>query len=205
MYVPSKFLLDELAAWEVVREAGAGMLVVATDEGLASVFVPVVVKSDYSSLTTHVARANPWWKNVTDDSDVLAIFLAASAYVTPSYYPSRYEQPGVVPTWNYVAVEVRGTVTVRDDAEWTSHQVRDATSTFERKRSPQWYVDDAPADFIEKQLRAIVGLEITVSSIEGKSKLSQNRPQIDHGSVRDHLAEGSLAEQNVAARMHDDP
>lgn len=180
------------------------MLVVASDQGMASVFVPVVVKSDYSTITTHVARANPWWKNVTDRSDVLAIFLAASGYVTPSYYPSRYEQPGVVPTWNYVAVEVRGLVSVHDDMEWKSRQVRDVTGTFERNRSPQWYVEDAPADFIEKQLRAIVGLEISVSSIEGKSKLSQNRPQIDRESVRDHLAEGSLVERNVADRMRDD-
>jgi transcriptional regulator len=201
MYVPPKFSIDDDDAWQVVKDAGAGMLVINTASGLASVFVPVVVSEDRRLLLSHLARANPWWKAARDGTEVLALFLAASAYVTPSYYPSRVENPGVVPTWNYVAAEVRGRLTLRDDPEWTARQVRAVTETFEAGRVPQWRVDDSPPAYIDQQLKAIVGIEIEVLSVEGKAKLSQNRPQVDHDSVRDHLAQGTLGEQIVARRM----
>ena len=204
MYVPPKFALDNDAAWDVVREAGAGMLVRSSEAGLASVFVPVVVAPDRTTIRAHVARGNPWWRSVRDDSEVLGLFVSASAYVSPSYYPSRFDDPGVVPTWNYVAVEVRGRLHVHDDAAWLADQVRALTSTFEAGRSPQWRVDDAPADYIERQLKAIVGITIDVESLEGKVKLSQNRPVVDHDSVREHLGTGTLAERNVASRMFDE-
>ena len=202
MYVPAKFLLDDLGAWSVVADAGAGTLIIVTPSGMASAFVPVVVSEDHATIRSHVARANPWWRAVVPGNDVLGIFLAASAYVTPSYYPSRFEQPGVVPTWNYVAAEVRGRISINDDPEWKLRQVRSQTDQFEADRSPPWRVDDSPSDYIDKQLKAIVGIEIEVVSIEGKAKLSQNRPDVDHDSVREHLARGRLNEQNVAERMN---
>ena len=201
MYVPVKFRLDDDDAWQVVRDAGAGLLVLAAPTGLASVFVPVVVSDDRGTITSHVAKANPWWRSVQPGDEVLAVFLAASAYVSPSYYPSRLDDPRVVPTWNYVAVEVRGRVTLREDSQWKLAQVRSQTGRFEQGRSPEWSVDDAPAGHIEKELRAIVGIEIEVVNIEGKAKLSQNRPDEDYESVRANLSKGSLAERNVAGRM----
>jgi len=204
MYVPPKFKVDDDASWAIVRDAGAGMLVRSSETGLVSVFVPVVVDDDRTTIRAHMARGNPWWRSVTDASDVLGLFVSASAYVSPSYYPSRFEDPGVVPTWNYVAVEVRGRLHIHDDAAWLGDQVRALTSTFEAGRSPQWRVEDAPPDYIERQLKAIVGITIDVVSIEGKAKLSQNRPEIDHDSVRDHLADGALNERNVASRMFDE-
>jgi transcriptional regulator len=204
MYTLVKFALDDDDAWRVVNDAGAGMLVVMTPGGLASVFVPVVTSDDRCTLRSHVARVNPWWTSITDGDDVLGLFVAASAYVSPSYYPSRLENPGVVPTWNYVAAEVRGRVTLHDDPQWKLAQVKSQTGRFEAGRDPQWRVEDAPAEFIDKQLSAIVGLEIEVLSIEGKAKLSQNRPDVDHDSVRRHLGEGSLGERNTAQRMAND-
>lgn len=204
MYVPPKHAIDEAAAWEVVREAGAGMLVAETPDGLQSVFVPVVVSDDHTKILTHVARANSWWRSLSDGDEVLGLFLVASAYVSPSNYPSRFEAPGVVPTWNYVAAEVRGRVTVHDDPEWLQRQVRLLTDQFEAGRSPVWRVDDAPSEYVERQVKAIVGIEIDVVAVQGKAKLSQNRPEIDHDAVRDNLAQGTLAERNVAARMTDD-
>lgn len=201
MYVPPKFSVDDDEAWQIVKDAGAGMFVIPTPSGLASVYVPVVVSEDRQTMTSHLAKANPWWKSVNDDTEVLALFLAASAYVTPSYYPSRLESPGVVPTWNYVAAEVRGRLTLREDPEWKLNQVRSLTRQFEHGRDPEWRVDDLEQKFREQQLKAIVGMEIAVISIEGKAKLSQNRPVIDHDSVRDHFSKGSLGEQNVAQRM----
>jgi transcriptional regulator len=193
--------VDDDEAWQIVGDAGAGALVISTPRGLESVFVPVVVSVDRRTILSHLAKANAWWKAVDDDTEVLAIFLAASAYVTPSYYPSRLETPGVVPTWNYVAAEVRGRVTLHHDLEWKQNQVRSVTQQFERGRSPEWRADDLDQQYREQQLKAIVGIEIHVLSIQGKAKLSQNRPVIDHDSVRDHFAEGTLSEQNVASRM----
>ncbi len=204
MYVPPKHAVDEEAAWAIIREAGAGTLVVAKSDGLQSVFVPVVVSEDRTKILTHVARANSWWRSLNDGDEVLGLFLVASAYVSPSNYPSRFESPGVVPTWNYVAAEVRGRLTVHDDPDWLQRQVRVLTSQFEAGRSPEWRVEDAPSEYVDRQVRAIVGIEIAVEAIQGKAKLSQNRPGVDHDSVRDNLAQGSPAERNVAARMTDD-
>ena len=201
MYVPDKFSTDERAAWRIVRDAGAGMLVGSTSTGLASVFVPVLVLDEGRTLVAHVARANPWWRDVRRDSEVLGLFLAASAYVSPSLYPSRFDEPGVVPTWNYVATEVRGLLKVHDDPAWLDEQVRSLTDQFEDGRSPRWRVEDAPPPYLARQLRAIVGIEIEVTSVEGKSKLSQNRPTIDRDHVRDEMIAGTLAERNVAQRM----
>ena len=204
MYVPPKHAIDEEAAWAIIREAGAGMLVVAKSDGLQSVFVPVVVSEDRTKILTHVAKANSWWRSLNDGDEVLGLFLVASAYVSPSNYPSRFESPGVVPTWNYVAAEVRGRLTVHDDPDWLQRQVRVLTSQFEAGRSPQWHVEDAPSEYVDRQVKAIVGIEIDVVAIQGKAKLSQNRPEVDHDSVRDNLAQGSPADRNVAARMNDD-
>ena len=126
------------------------------------------------------------------------------AYVSPTNYPSRFESPGVVPTWNYVATEVRGRLTIHDDPQWLLRQVRLVTEQFEAGRSPQWLLDDAPSEYVERQVTAIVGIEIDVVAVQGKAKLSQNRPEVDHDAVRDNLAQGTPAERNVAARMNDD-
>ena len=201
MYVPDKFSTDERDAWRIVCDAGAGVLVRSTSSGLASVFVPVLVRDGGRSLVAHVARANPWWREVQPDTEVLGLFVAASAYVSPSLYPSRFEDPGVVPTWNYAATEVRGLLKVHDDPTWLDDQVRSLTDQFEAGRSPRWRVEDAPDPYVAKQLRAIVGIEIEVMSVEGKSKLSQNRPPIDHDQVRDEMSVGTLSERNVAQRM----
>jgi transcriptional regulator len=204
VYVPPKHAIDDEAAWHIVREAGAGMLVVATPDGLQSVFVPVVVSDDRTKILTHVAKANSWWCSLHDGDEVLGLFLVASAYVSPSNYPSRLENPGVVPTWNYVAAEVRGRLSVHDDPEWLHGQVRRVTEQFESGRSPEWHVEDASAEYVDRQVKAIVGIEIDVQAIQGKAKLSQNRPEVDHDSVRDNLAQGNPAERNVAARMTND-
>lgn len=201
MYVPPKFSVDDEDAWRVVIDAGAGALVNATPIGLQSAFVPVIVSEDRRHLTAHVARANPWWRSIEGGAEILALFVAASAYVSPSLYPSRLEDPRVVPTWNYVAAEVRGRATVHHEPEWKLDQVRALTGHFETGRDPEWRLDQLDEHYRDQQLRAVVGVEIEVEAIVGKAKLSQNRPAIDRDSVREHLAHGSLAEQNVAQRM----
>jgi transcriptional regulator len=202
VYVPPKHAVDDDDAWLIVKDAGAGSLVIVTPLGMASVFVPVVVSEDRRTLTSHLARANSWWKTVRTGDEVLALFQAASAYVTPSYYPSRLENPGVVPTWNYVAAGVRGHLRLHEEPEWKLDQIRAVTQQFESGRDPEWRVDDLDEKYRQKQLTAIVGIEIDVISIEGKAKLSQNRPDEDQKSVRDHFVKGTLGERNVGLRMN---
>ena len=200
MYTLPSFQLDDDNAWTLVHDAGAGFYVRPTPSGLLSVFAPIVVSEGRGTITTHVARANDWWRDA-DGTDVLVLVLAASAYVSPRHYPSTAESPGVVPTWNYVAAEIRGTVSVHDDPTWTRAQAERQTDRFESSASTPWRVSDAPSEFIDRQVRAIVGVSIAVSSIEGKAKLSQNRPAIDHDEVQRALAEGTLGEREVARRM----
>ncbi|MDE2281994.1 MAG: FMN-binding negative transcriptional regulator [Actinomycetales bacterium] len=203
MYTLPSFQLSEDDAWSMVLEAGAGFYVRPTSSELRSVFAPIVVDESRRTITTHVARANDWWREA-DGADVLVLVLAASAYVSPRHYPSKAESPGVVPTWNYVAAEIRGTVGVHDDATWTRAQVERQTDRFEATAAAPWRVTDAPSDFIDRQVRAIVGVSIAVSSIEGKAKLSQNRPEIDHDEVQRALSEGTLADREVARWMGHD-
>lgn len=201
VYVPEKFKVDDDDAWRIVADAGAATLVIVTPAGLESAFAPVVVGEDHRALYSHLARANPWWRAVTPDMDVLAIFVAASAYVSPSNYPSRGENPHVVPTWNYVMAQVHGRLRLHDDAQWTLNQVRTMTQHFERDQSPPWRVDDMDTAFRSSQLAAIVGIEIEVVAIEAKSKLSQNRPEVDRENVRARFAAGTAQQRIVAARM----
>jgi transcriptional regulator len=201
VYVPPSFALSDDDAWGVVQAAGAGFLVVASATGLIDVFVPVVVSEDRATVTAHVARANSWWRAIGEGCEVLGLFNAANAYVSPSNYVSRSSNPNVVPTWNYVSAEVRGTVRVRDEAAWLADQVATVTDRFERSRPTPWLLSETPEEYVERLLGAIVGLEIEVSGIVGAAKLSQNRPVEDHDEVASSLARGSASEQALAQWM----
>lgn len=201
MYVPPKFTVTTDDAWKLVEEAGAGFLVHNGAEGFKSVFTPVHVGSDRRVVTAHLAKANDWWKSLNDGDDVMALFLVASSYVSPSYYPSRFENPAHVPTWNYQSVEIKGKVTLHHDADWLRRQVNLVTDHFEKDREPQWHVADSDHAHIERLLGAIVGVEIAVTEITAAAKLSQNRLDIDRESVRDNLAQGTLRERWTARKM----
>jgi transcriptional regulator len=167
-------------------------------EGLEVVHVPLLLRGD--SLVGHVARANPLLRS--DGAEVLAIFRAADAYVTPSWYPSKAEHGKVVPTWNYVVAHAHGRVRVRDDAAWVRGQIEELTRQQEGARARPWAVSDAPAEFIEAMARAIVGIEIPVSRLAGVRKASQNREERDRAGVLAGLAaEASPAAAGMLAWM----
>jgi transcriptional regulator len=201
MFVPPSFAVDDDQAWAIVAAAGAGVLVHHGANGLASVVVPFVIGEDRTTLTTHVAKANEWWRDVVDGDEVLVLFLAASGYVSPSYYPSRLTGTPHVPTWNYVATEVRGTVTLSHERAWLADQTRALTDQFEEGRTPPWSVDDTSSDYLERQYGGIVGVTVRVTAITGKAKLSQNRVEGDRAEVRASLAQGTAPEQGVAQWM----
>ena len=134
------------------------------------------------TLRGHVARANPLWREATGAA-VLAAFQGPQAYITPSWYPSKAATAKVVPTWNYAVVHARGSLRVTEDAAWLRALVGRLTDVHEASRAHRWQVDDAPADYIEQMLRAIVGIEIEVTRLQGKWKVSQNRSAADRAGV----------------------
>ncbi len=162
-------------------------------------------------LRAHLARANPQWQEIgqeleqeieeTTDSqhEALIVFQGTQGYISPSFYATKQETGKVVPTWNYTTVQAHGTLRFTHDKDWLLQQVTQLTNQHEANRTQPWAVDDAPDDFIQSQLRAIVGLEMTITSLEGKWKVSQNRPEQDrHGVVAGLRAQGCPVSQDMA-------
>ncbi|MBF0688718.1 MAG: FMN-binding negative transcriptional regulator [Cellulomonas sp.] len=183
MYVPVFNALDdadEIRA--LVAAAGSAELVtVGTDGYPVSTLLPVVWDGD--RLVLHMARANPQWRTIGDDAPALAVVTGPQAYVSPTWYPSKAEHGRMVPTWNYSAVHLTGRARVHTDPAWLRDAVTALTDRHEAGRPDRWQVTDAPEVFVEKQLRAIVGIELLVERVEAKAKLSQNRSAADHAGV----------------------
>lgn len=145
--------------------------------------IPFMFAADQpNTLRAHVARANPLWRRAANTS-VLVVFRGPQTYITPSWYAARAEHGKVVPTWNYVVVQARGTLRVVDDAEWLHAQVTALTHAQEEHRAAPWQVSDAPEDYLAQMLRAIVGIEVSVETLTGKWKVSQNRNTADRAGV----------------------
>jgi transcriptional regulator len=201
MYVPKAFAEQDAA---VLREAIAryplATLVSAYGGALAANHLPMLADPDRPEvLLCHVARANALWTTADARTPVLAIFTGPEAYISPSYYPSKREHGRVVPTWNYVAVHVYGTLQVRDDVDAVRRIVTLLTQAHERARTPEWHVDDAPASYVEQQLGAIVGLELHVTQVVGKWKLGQNRVAADRDAVEAALGASDLPSERATA------
>ena len=202
MYQPPHFREDDLCTQHaLIRAHPLGLLVTAGNSGLLANPVPFHLDADASengTLRLHLARANGQWKDIRDGASVLAVFQGADSYVTPSWYQTKRETGKVVPTWNYAIVQARGTARIIEDAEWLLAQISAITSQHESSRGTPWAVEDAPEDFIRAQLKGIVGVEIEISEIEGKWKVSQNRPVADREGVAAGLDEmpgqGHMAE-----------
>jgi transcriptional regulator len=186
MYVPAHFAPDEAQVDELLRNHGAADLVTLTSQGLVATMLPFIyvppgdsrTAEPHGALHGHVARNNDQWK-LDSAGEALVIVRGPDAYITPGWYASKAENGRVVPTWNYVTAHVYGRFVVHDDPVWTEDLVRRLTTKHEAYRSHPWSVDDAPRAFIEGQLRAIVGVELAITRIEAKAKLSQNRSPAD--------------------------
>jgi transcriptional regulator len=181
MYVPSHFAADDAVVRYLLVNHGAGNLITATTDGLVATLLPFVYDptvGDQGSLLGHLARNNQQWRTPVI-GEALAIVAGPDAYVSPSAYASKREHGRVVPTWNYVTAHVYGELVVHDDPVWVEELVRRLTAKHEAGSADPWSVDDAPETFITGHLRAIVGVEVRITRIEAKAKLSQNRPQAD--------------------------
>jgi transcriptional regulator len=193
MYLPKHFeQQDEAAMAQLLQLHPLATLAWQAGDGLSAEHLPLLWERGagdgaHGTLRGHVARANPVWRAASGTA-VLAVFQGPQAYITPSWYPSKAETAKVVPTWNYAVVHMHGRLRITEDAAWLRALVERLTDTHEAPRTQRWQVGDAPADYIEQMLRAIVGIEIPLASLVGKWKVSQNRSAADRAGVAAGLA-----------------
>lgn len=202
MYIPAHFAPDAAVVDELLLNHGAADLITITEQGLVATMLPFVYEppddsraggppatpGSMGALHGHLARNNDQWK-LQAAGESLVIVRGPDAYITPGWYASKAEHGRVVPTWNYVTAHVYGRLVVHDDPVWTEDLVRRLTTKHEAYRDQPWSPDDAPRAFLEGQLRAIVGVELQITRIEAKAKLSQNRPPADVEGVITGLRE----------------
>jgi transcriptional regulator len=199
MYLPGSFhetRVDVLHA--LIRDYPLGTVVMHGAEGLAANHLPFELIGD-KLLHGHVARGNELAK--ADGRQVLVIFQAADGYISPNWYPSKHETGREVPTWNYAVVHVHGRLRVTDDKVWLRQLLERLTERHEADQPKPWHVSDAPEDHIEKMLRAIAGIEISIDRIEGKFKLSQNHPDANRAAVLKGLGERARRRDNELADL----
>jgi transcriptional regulator len=205
---PFNAVQDEDAIRAMVAAFRTAWLVTAdSDRVPTATLLPIMWRGDV--VIAHMAKANPQWRGITDGDPALLIAGGPEAYISPSWYAAKAEHGKVVPTWNYSAVHLTGTVCVHQDSDWLRRAVTELTDTHEAGREHRWQVTDAPAQYVDAQLNGIVGIEFTVTRVEGKAKLSQNRSPADQAGViaglrADHLAANdAVAAATVADAMED--
>ena len=205
MYTPSGFALNDLPELQQqILGTRLALLVTHGEQGLQASHLPLLLNPDEGpngTLYGHFAKANPQWKELQDGAEALVIFAGAEAYVSPGFYPSKAEHGKVVPTWNYVAVHAYGSAEVFTDADRLRSLVSALTDRHEAGRAQPWKVADAPADYIDGMLRAIVGFALPIQRLEGKRKLSQNRSTADIAGVREGLAASPDAHDQALAHL----
>jgi transcriptional regulator len=206
MYLPKHFAVDDpVFLAQLISEYPLATVVGNLDDQLEINHLPLMLSPDKSKLHGHIARVNPLVKIAgSNQSQVTAIFHGPNAYVTPAWYPSKKETGKVVPTWNYAVVHAQGTLTLIEDAQWLRNHVAQMTNIHEPTYQSNWKLDDAPEEYIQMMLRAIIGIEINVESLTGKFKLSQNRPPEDYAAVVKTLDQ-SPAEALQAMRKYMKP
>jgi transcriptional regulator len=199
MYQSAQFQEERIGVMhDLMRTHPFATLISFGGDGITADHIPLVLHNaggERGTLRGHVARANPLAKGFDASVDVLAIFQGPHHYVTPAWYASKKEHGKVVPTWNYAVVHAYGPMRMINDADWLLEQVSTLTAQHEAAREQPWAVSDAPADFTQKMLKAIVGLEIPINRLQGKWKVSQNRPEADRKGV----ADGLRKEQTISA------
>lgn len=205
MYTPSAFKDDELGSLHaLIEQTRLAILVTHDEHGLQASHVPLLLRADqgaHGTLYGHLARANPQWRALENGAQALVIFPGADAYVSPAFYPAKAEHGKVVPTWNYVAVHAYGVAQVFNEPQRLLEVVSGLTDKHEGGRTSPWAVADAPADYIDKMLGAIVGFALPIERLEGKRKLSQNRSAADIAGVRDGLAASADAKDQELAQL----
>lgn len=211
MYLPPHFeAADPASLRRLIRAHPLGALITSGELGLDANHLPFEFDADegeHGVLRAHVARNNPLWQEVKEGQEVLVIFRAAEGYISPNWYPSKQAHHKQVPTWNYAVVHVHGRIRVRDDARFVRRLLATLTRTQEAAESRPWKMADAPRDYVEAMVAAVVGIEIEIDRLVGKFKLSQNKEEGDReGAIqgaRERGGEGlaSTMQESMAEAM----
>jgi transcriptional regulator len=214
MYTPSAFELTDLGSQhQIIYDYPLGTVISHGTSGLVATHLPFFLDTSApnpGTLQAHIARNNAEFFSLPDESPVLVVFQGPHAYISPSWYPSKAITQGkAVPTWNYVSVHVHGTLTIKADQAWLRRHLAQQTARYEDGRPNPWSIEDAPPDYIDMMLQHIAGVEISITRIEGKQKLSQNRPVGDRQEVIQELNNplqpiiGSTFGREIARLMQD--
>ena len=205
MYQPKHFEETRIQVMQaLVASQPLSTLVTLSDEGLVADQIPMLLRpgeGHFGTLVGHVARANPLWRQTRLDTPVLAIFQGPQHYISPSWYPTKQEHGKVVPTWNYVVVQARGLLKIHDDPYWVRQQATQITNQQERASAKPWAVDDAPRDYTDSMIKAVVGISIEVTHWSGKWKVSQNQPAVNRAGVVQSLETMQGAQAHVMASL----
>ncbi|VEB95002.1 Protease synthase and sporulation protein PAI 2 [Cedecea lapagei] len=198
MYIPRHFQEHDIDLLQGLIQANPLGLLIVQIEGLTEAFdIPFELcpeQGEFGTLCAHIARANPLWRGLQSEQEVLVVFRGAQGYISPGWYPGKQEHHKEVPTWNYQTVQARGRVAVRDDADFILRQITSLTRQQEAQMDLPWQVSDAPLAFIDSMLKAIVGIEIPLTSLIGKAKLGQNKKREDQaGAAQGLMAKGEVA------------
>jgi transcriptional regulator len=202
MYTPAHFKEDRIdVLHQLIAHHPLATLITMTADGLNANHIPLMVDASHSpvggefgTLRGHVARSNSVWQTFKPEVNALVVFQGPDAYISPSWYPSKQQHGKVVPTWNYAVVHAAGPLVIRDDEAWMREFLNGTTNHFETTRNtsaPRWKMSDAPEEFLQTMMRAVVGIEIPIVSLEGKWKVSQNRAMADREGVAMALQAGS--------------
>lgn len=212
MYTPAHFKEDRInVLHQLITHHPLGTLITMTADGLNANHIPLMVDASHNpaggafgTLRGHVARSNTVWQTFKPEVNALVVFQGPDAYISPSWYASKKEHHKVVPTWNYAVVHAAGPLTIRDDERWMREFLNGTTDHFEttrNTRAPRWKMSDAPEEFLQTMMRAVVGIEIPIVSLEGKWKVSQNRAAADREGVAMALQAGSRDAETAMGKL----
>jgi len=205
MYIPKQFEeLDVEVMHELIRACPLATLVTLSSNGINANHIPLLLSKEpapHGTLLGHVARSNPMWTDFAKDIEVLAVFHGPDAYITPSWYATKKETGKVVPTWNYAVVHAYGSLRIVDDATWLLAQLEALTTHNEASFPQPWKVADAPHEYIEKIIGSIVGIEIVITKLYGKWKVSQNQPAKNRTTVIEGLQASGTEEASMMAKL----
>lgn len=212
MYIPADFEIPQIDVMhQLIKQHALGILFTHGMSGLDANHLPFelsIEQSELGVLHAHVSRQNPIWQDIKDGDDVLVVFRAGDAYISPQWYPSKHEHHQQVPTWNYMVIHAYGKVKIHDDERYVRGVVARLTRTHEATQAEPWKMSDAPKDYLEPMLKEIVGIEIKITKLQGKAKLGQNKEYRDVLGVANALTQngqhaiGGAMHQVAASKKH---
>lgn len=204
MYIPADFEIPQIDVMhQLIKQHALGILFTHGMSGLDANHLPFelsIEQSELGVLHAHVSRQNPIWQDIKDGDDVLVVFRAGDAYISPQWYPSKHEHHQQVPTWNYMVIHAYGKVKIHDDERYVRGVVARLTRTHEATQAEPWKMSDAPKDYLEPMLKEIVGIEIKITKLQGKAKLGQNKEYRDVLGVANALTQNG--QHAIGGAMH---